>query len=63
MKTAADVREDFRRRGITVAGWARKHGFTVQSVRRVIRGDARCWYGNGHKIAVLLGMKDGEISG
>jgi gp16 family phage-associated protein len=61
MKTTEEVRQEFRHKGITVAGWARKHGFPTQSVRRVMRGDAKCWYGNAHKIAVMLGIKDGVI--
>lgn len=63
MKTPGEVRDELRRKGITVAGWARKNGFRTQAVRRVLRGDARCHYGNAHKIAVMLGVKDGEVIG
>ncbi|MFA6312336.1 MAG: DNA-binding protein [Sterolibacterium sp.] len=62
MKTAEEVCTEFRRKGITVTGWAKKHGFAVQAVRRVLRGRAKCYYGNAHKIAVLLGVKEGEIA-
>ena len=61
MKTVEEVRIEFRCKGITVAGWARKHGFSTQAVRRVVNGSSKCWYGNAHKIAVTLGVKDGEI--
>lgn len=50
-----------RRRGETVVSWARKHGVSANTVSRVLRGEVKCLYGESHKIAVLLGIKDGEI--
>jgi gp16 family phage-associated protein len=61
MKSGSEVREEFRRKGQTIAGWAKKNGFRPQTVRRVIDEESRCYYGKAHQIAVLLGMKDGEI--
>lgn len=61
LKTTEEVRQEFRRNGISISSWARKHGFPTQAVHRVLRGNAKCWYGNAHKIAVMLGIKDGEI--
>lgn len=61
MRTADEVRIDFLRKGITINGWAKKNGFKPQAVRRVIGGESKCLYGNAHKIAVMLGIKDGEI--
>ena len=63
MKTPAKVREEFRAKGITVTAWASQHGFKTNAVHQVLGGKFKCWYGNAHKIAVLLGIKDGEISG
>ncbi|MBS4015404.1 MAG: DNA-binding protein [Candidatus Latescibacteria bacterium] len=62
MKTAEQVKDEFRRKGVTISGWAKKHGFRPAAVQLVIDGKAKCYYGNAHKIAVLLGMKDGEIA-
>lgn len=61
MKTPAEVKEEMRRRGETAVSWARKHGVSANTVGRVLNGEAKCLYGESHKIAVLLGIKDGEI--
>ncbi|GAB3266117.1 DNA-binding protein [Chitinimonas naiadis] len=61
LRTPQEVREDFIRRGISVSSWAREHGFSRNQVNAVVRGDCKCQYGQAHKIAVLLGIKDGEI--
>lgn len=57
MKTAQEVKEEFRQKGLTFNAWARANGFRYMAVHRVINGKTKCWYGNGHKIAVMLGMK------
>lgn len=61
MKTNQQVKDEFRRKGITISGWARAHGFSRSAVQRVIAGKAFGHWGNAHRIAVLLGLKDGEI--
>ena len=61
MKTASQVKGDFQKDGVTVTAWAKKHGFRPQAVSLVIHGKAKCYYGNAHKIAVLLGLKKGNI--
>lgn len=60
-KTAAQVRAEFIRKGVSFAGWAREHGFGRSLVYEVVSGRKRCLRGQSHQIAVLLGMKDGEI--
>lgn len=62
MKTAREVKEEFRSKGLTFNAWARENGFSPMAVHRVISGKTKCWYGNGHKIAVMLGMKGIENS-
>lgn len=62
MKTPNEVKEEFRSKGLTFNAWAREHGFSPMAVHRVISGKTKCWYGNGHKIAVMLGMKGTENS-
>ena len=49
--------EDFLGAGISVAEWARAHGFAVQLVYSVLRGDRKCFRGQSYKIAKELGMK------
>lgn len=63
MKTTEQVKAEFHRKGMTIAAWARAHGFGRVSVHRVLNGQCKALFGNGHQIAVLLGMKDGDISG
>lgn len=44
-----------------MTGWAKRHGFSISTVARVVRGETRNHFGPSHKIAVLLGIKDGII--
>lgn len=60
-KTKEQALSELRARGETVVGWARKNGFDPRLVRGVIYGNIKGKWGVSHKIAVLLGMKDGEI--
>lgn len=59
--TPQEVRNEFTRQGISVSAWSKKHGFNRNLANAVVRGDCKCLYGDAHKIAVLLGIKDGEI--
>ena len=61
LKTPEEVRAEFARKGIAVSAWARAHGLKLWAVRDVLRGHHKMMYGDGHKAAVLLGMKEGEI--
>ena len=59
MKSLEQVRKDLDRQGITMVDWAKKHGYSYQSVQRVLSGHAACKRGQTHDIAVLLGLKEG----
>lgn len=61
VKTTGQVRADFNRIGKPVTEWAREHGFKPTLVYEVLRGRILCKRGKSHEIAVLLGLKDGEI--
>ncbi|UCV08477.1 hypothetical protein [Dechloromonas denitrificans] len=61
LKSREQARRDLVRHGISVAAWARQHGVTSGQVRDVLRKDCPCNWGASHKIAVLLGIKDGVI--
>ena len=61
IRSRQDVREDFARKGQSIASWAKKHGFSVPTTIQVLTGHNKASRGQGHKIAVMLGIKDGEI--
>lgn len=60
VKSLKEVREEFRRSGLTVRAWSLKNRVSAALVYEVFRGRA-CHRGESHKIAVLLGVKDGVI--
>ncbi len=55
-----EARQAFVANGVSIAHWAKRHGVSVNLVYEVLAGRT-CRYGESHKIAVLLGMKDGVI--
>lgn len=62
--TMQEARELLVRRGQTVSSWARQHGFTPRLVFDVLNGRLHGNYGESHRAAVLLGVKEGEnVSG
>lgn len=56
------VNEKLSYMGLSLHGWAVRNGFTPSLVKRVVDGAIPCRFGKSHKVAVLLGLKDGEIS-
>ena len=63
MKTPAEVKNDFIRRGVSVATWARDNGYNVFTVYRVLDGTLKCRRGISHKIAIELGLKEKPVRG
>jgi gp16 family phage-associated protein len=61
VRTPQQVRAEFRRNGMSIFQWAKKNGFPSASVYQVLSGRNAASLGVGHKIAVLLGIKEGEI--
>lgn len=59
--TRKEARESLIYRGKSITQWAEEHGFTVDQVRDVLRKDRPCRIGVSHKVAVLMGIKDGII--
>jgi len=55
--TAEQVKDNFRRCGVTFTAWALAHGYTRNEVYRVLNGQHKGNYGRSHEIAVKLGMK------
>lgn len=61
-RTPEQVRNEFRRKGITFAQWARQHNVSRHLVATILSGKRPCNYGESHRVAVLLGIKEGEIA-
>ena len=57
-----EARDAFHRSGKSVVDFAREHGFCAGLVYEVLNGKRRCLRGQSHKIAVLLGIKNGVIA-
>ncbi|MEJ5211771.1 MAG: DNA-binding protein [Burkholderiales bacterium] len=53
--------EQIRRRGKTVRAWAQEHGLSERVVWEVLGGRKKGLWGQSHKAAVLLGLKDGVL--
>ena len=54
------VKERFRQKGIVVREWAEERGFNVLTVYEVLTGVKKGNYGEPHRIAVALGLKNQE---
>lgn len=61
-RSADDVRAEFQKKGLSISGWATAHGFSTNLVFEVLAGRKKCIRGQSHRIAVMLGLKDGEIA-
>lgn len=61
LRTASEVREELERKGVSVTAWATANGFNPNLVHEILAGRRNPTYGQSHKIAVLLGLKHGEI--
>lgn len=61
LKTREEVLADFARKGISIRGWAKKHGVAHTAVAGVLSGRFTGRIGESHKAAVMLGLKNGEI--
>lgn len=61
LRTPQEVRAEWFRKGMGQNDWARKNGFNPATVCQVLNGINKGSRGEGHKVAVLLGIKEGEI--
>lgn len=62
IRTSEQIRAEFQRKGVSIAGWATAHGFNTNLVFEVLAGRKKGVRGQSHQIAVMLGMKEGEIA-
>ena len=60
LKTPEEVRAEFESRGEPIAEWARQNGFPPLRVYDVVQGRTLGVRGEAHRIAVALGIKQGE---
>lgn len=60
-KTPDEVRREFREAGVSVAEWARTHGFNRMTVVDLLRGTCKGNFGESHRAAVALGLKAGKL--
>ncbi|ARV17383.1 hypothetical protein AEP_00421 [Curvibacter sp. AEP1-3] len=56
-KSAIEAKEALRAEGVTLTEWSKKKGFKYRTVSEVVRGVNKGLYGEGHRVAVALGMK------
>jgi len=61
IRTAEEVLKEFRLRGISINGWAQRNGFNPTLVYRVLRSKKIPTRGQSHRIAVMLGLKEGLL--
>ena len=61
MKTAAQVKLEFEYRGESFSEWASENGYKRGTVYAVLNGHRKAKRGEGHDIAVRLGLKDGVL--
>jgi gp16 family phage-associated protein len=64
VKTAKQVKAAFARKGVSVRSWAIANKFCPSLVCEILneKKGRKCLRGESHKIAVRLGLKQGEIS-
>jgi gp16 family phage-associated protein len=62
LRTAEEAKAEITRNGVTVAKWAIANGISPSVVYAVLKGGLQGHYGEAHRAAVLLGMKDGVIN-
>lgn len=61
--TREQVRKDLDRRGVSIASFARANGLNQAIVYQVLSGQKKGRRGEAHRAAVLLGLKEGVITG
>ena len=59
IQTREQVKQQFDRIGMSVAEWSRIHEVSQSLTYQVLNGNKKGNRGQAHRIAVLLGIKDG----
>lgn len=61
LRTPEEIRDDFKHKGLSISQWATANGYSTNLVFEVLSGRKKAVRGQSHKIAVALGLKEGEI--
>lgn len=61
LKTREQVLAEFKAAGITLSEWSRANGFHRMTVVDLLRGSRKGLYGETHRCAVALGLKEGVV--
>lgn len=56
-KSPAAAKLEIQAKGMTLKAWAESQGFKYRTVSEVVRGVNKGHYGEGHRVAVALGIK------
>lgn len=57
LKTAEQVKAEYRAKGIPLSKVAEEKGWRPQDIYKVLNGQSRGNFGIGHEIAVYFGLK------
>lgn len=60
IQAPCDVRKMIEGSGVSISEWARENGFAAGLVYAVLKGRRKCLRGQSYRIAVALGLKQGE---
>ncbi|PZR76207.1 MAG: DNA-binding protein [Stutzerimonas stutzeri] len=58
MDSGPKAKEALQAKGITLREFAQRGGYTYRTVSEVVRGVNKGLYGEGHRVAVALGLKE-----
>jgi len=61
IKTIDQVKAELSSKGLSIAKWASQKGVSKHQTYLILKGKRGYNIGESHKIAVLLGIKEGEI--
>jgi gp16 family phage-associated protein len=61
LRTLQEVQDEFLRKEISIRSWAIANNLAPAVVHGVLKGRFTGRFGQAHKAAVKLGLKDGEI--
>ena len=61
-RTREEARKELDRQGISVAEWARRNDVDQSTTYQVLYGTKKGRRGEAHRVAVLLGIKEGVVA-
>lgn len=58
-----NIRDEFARRGVSIASWAKQKNFSAPLVYAVLEGRRKGVRGQCAQIAIALGLREGTLGG